>query len=91
MRTGANNHAVFVYTQTSSGQGQSSLKGADETTVDSAPSTPTSLVQKMGSQTPKRIRRTRVPEKPNYPLNLWSIMKNCIGKELTKIPMPVSI
>lgn len=38
----------------------------------------------------KRNRRTRVPEKPNYPLNLWSIMKNCIGKELSKIPMPVN-
>ncbi|KAK0167491.1 hypothetical protein PV327_004884 [Microctonus hyperodae] len=38
----------------------------------------------------KRQRRTRVPEKPNYPLNLWSIMKNCIGKELSKIPMPVN-
>lgn len=25
-------------------------------------------------------RRTTVPEKPNYPLSLWSIMKNCIGK-----------
>jgi hypothetical protein len=37
----------------------------------------------------KRLRRTRVPDKPNYPLNLWSIMKNCIGKELSKIPMPV--
>ncbi|EGI64088.1 Oxysterol-binding protein 2 [Acromyrmex echinatior] len=30
----------------------------------------------------KRKRRTRVPDKPNYPLNLWSIMKNCIGKDL---------
>ncbi|XP_023716745.1 oxysterol-binding protein 1 isoform X7 [Cryptotermes secundus] len=38
----------------------------------------------------KRSRRTRVPDKPNYPLNLWSIMKNCIGKELSKIPMPVN-
>ncbi len=38
----------------------------------------------------KRQRRTRIPEKPNYSLNLWSIMKNCVGKELTKIPMPVS-
>lgn len=38
----------------------------------------------------KRVRRTRVPNKPNYPLNLWSIMKNCIGKELSKIPMPVN-
>lgn len=37
-----------------------------------------------------RQRRMRVPDKPNYPLNLWSIMKNCIGKELSKIPMPVN-
>ncbi|KAJ8956395.1 hypothetical protein NQ318_015133 [Aromia moschata] len=35
-------------------------------------------------------RRVRVPDKPNYPLNLWSIMKNCIGKDLSKIPMPVN-
>lgn len=35
-------------------------------------------------------RRTRVPDRPNCSLNLWSIMKNCIGKELSKIPMPVS-
>ncbi|XP_011631488.1 oxysterol-binding protein 1 isoform X3 [Pogonomyrmex barbatus] len=40
--------------------------------------------------TTKRKRRTRVPDKPNYPLNLWSIMKNCIGKDLSKIPMPVN-
>lgn len=38
---------------------------------------------------PVRQRRTRIPDKPNYYLNLWSIMKNCIGKELSKIPMPV--
>ncbi|XP_014258693.1 oxysterol-binding protein 1 isoform X5 [Cimex lectularius] len=38
----------------------------------------------------KRVRRTAVPNKPYYPLNLWSIMKNCIGKELSKIPMPVN-
>ncbi|CAH0548933.1 unnamed protein product [Brassicogethes aeneus] len=37
-----------------------------------------------------RQRRQRVPDKPNYPLNLWSIMKNCIGKDLSKIPMPVN-
>lgn len=39
---------------------------------------------------PQRKRRIRVPDKPNYPLNLWSIMKNCIGKDLSKIPMPVN-
>lgn len=38
---------------------------------------------------PLRKRRTRIPDKPNYYLNLWSIMKNCIGKELSKIPVPV--
>jgi len=37
-----------------------------------------------------RKRRAAIPEKPNYPLNLWSIMKNSIGKELTKIPVPVN-
>uniref|UniRef100_A0A8C1VYS8 Oxysterol-binding protein n=1 Tax=Cyprinus carpio TaxID=7962 RepID=A0A8C1VYS8_CYPCA len=37
-----------------------------------------------------RARRRRIPDKPNYSLNLWSIMKNCIGKELSKIPMPVN-
>uniref|UniRef100_A0A8C5PYS1 Oxysterol-binding protein n=1 Tax=Leptobrachium leishanense TaxID=445787 RepID=A0A8C5PYS1_9ANUR len=39
---------------------------------------------------PKKRRRMRIPDKPNYSLNLWSIMKNCIGKELSKIPMPVN-
>lgn len=35
-------------------------------------------------------RRLRIQDKPNYPLNLWSIIKNCIGKDLSKIPMPVN-
>lgn len=35
-------------------------------------------------------RRCRVPDRPNCSLSLWSIMKNCIGKELSKIPMPVN-
>lgn len=35
-------------------------------------------------------RRSRVADKPNHPLNLWSIIKNCIGKDLSKIPMPVN-
>ncbi|XP_067650187.1 oxysterol-binding protein 1-like isoform X1 [Haliotis asinina] len=39
---------------------------------------------------PKRVRRRRIPDKPNFSLNLWSIMKNCIGRELSKIPMPVN-
>lgn len=47
-----------------------------------------SLVPK---EPPKVKRRTRIPDKPNYSLNLWSIMKNCIGRELSKIPMPVGV
>uniref|UniRef100_A0A671EQA5 Oxysterol-binding protein n=1 Tax=Rhinolophus ferrumequinum TaxID=59479 RepID=A0A671EQA5_RHIFE len=46
-----------------------------------------SLVPK---EPPKVKRRVRIPDKPNYSLNLWSIMKNCIGRELSKIPMPVN-
>lgn len=60
----------------------------------SAPGTPSRSNSSFGnnkSLMPIKKRRLMVPEKPNYSLNLWSIMKNCIGKELTKIPMPVSI
>ena len=63
-----------------------SLNGSQATT----PTESNSLSHKLISGRPKRERRKRVPEKPSYPLNLWSIMKNCIGKELSKIPMPVS-
>ena len=55
---------------------------------DSPPSFSAEMTHKPGKSA--RKRRTSIPEKPNYPLNLWSIMKNSIGKELTKIPVPVS-
>lgn len=35
-------------------------------------------------------RRSRIPNKPDYPLSLWSILKNCIGKDLSKIALPVN-
>ncbi|XP_064088994.1 oxysterol-binding protein 1-like isoform X4 [Macrobrachium nipponense] len=60
-----------------------SLNGSQATTP-----TDGGVIQANGQ--PKRQRRTIVPEKPNYPINLWSILKNCIGKELSKIPMPVN-
>lgn len=54
---------------------------------------PLAMNQESPSQdlVPLKKRRTRIPDKPNYSLNLWSIMKNCIGKELSKIPMPVGV
>uniref|UniRef100_A0A3B3THQ6 Oxysterol-binding protein n=1 Tax=Poecilia latipinna TaxID=48699 RepID=A0A3B3THQ6_9TELE len=53
---------------------------------------PLAMNQESPSQdlVPLKKRRTRIPDKPNYSLNLWSIMKNCIGKDLSKIPMPVN-
>lgn len=39
---------------------------------------------------PYRERRKEIMPRPNYSLNLWSIMKNCIGKDLSKIPIPVN-
>ncbi|XP_048743920.2 oxysterol-binding protein 1-like isoform X2 [Ostrea edulis] len=52
----------------------------------------THLVAAKTPKVPKgaRVRRSAVPLKANYSLNLWSIMKNCIGKDLSKIPMPVN-
>lgn len=35
-------------------------------------------------------RRTRVPDRPDQSLSLWSILKSFIGKDLTKIPLPVN-
>lgn len=53
---------------------------------------PLAMNQESPSQelVPLKKRRSRIADKPNYSLNLWSIMKNCIGKELSKIPMPVN-
>ncbi|XP_062244121.1 oxysterol-binding protein 1 isoform X2 [Platichthys flesus] len=57
----------------------------DDLSMASNPESPQTLELE-----PVRQRRTHIPDKPNYYLNLWSIMKNCIGKELSKIPMPVN-
>ncbi|XP_072356519.1 LOW QUALITY PROTEIN: oxysterol-binding protein 1-like [Scyliorhinus torazame] len=61
----------------------------DEQMSSSNTSSSTSTVE-LASKDSKQERRNRIPDKPNYSLNLWSIMKNCIGKELSKIPMPVN-
>ncbi len=35
-------------------------------------------------------RREKVPDRPNLSISLWSIVKNSIGKDLTRIPVPVN-
>eukprot|EP00092_Neocalanus_flemingeri_P030355 GFUD01032953.1.p1 GENE.GFUD01032953.1~~GFUD01032953.1.p1 ORF type:complete len:811 (+),score=205.19 GFUD01032953.1:488-2920(+) len=37
-----------------------------------------------------RERRSRIPDKPDISFSLWSVMKNCIGKDLSKIAVPVN-
>ncbi|XP_062333295.1 oxysterol-binding protein 1 isoform X10 [Osmerus eperlanus] len=74
----------------SNASGFSSEMGMDDQSLDeqslaSNPESPHSQEVE-----PVRKRRSHIPDKPNYSLNLWSIMKNCIGKELSKIPMPVN-
>ncbi|XP_063000336.1 oxysterol-binding protein 2 isoform X2 [Elgaria multicarinata webbii] len=73
--------------------GASEGRGNDwalEDSVFESPSPCSSLESTSKDVLPKKKRRSRIPDKPNYSLNLWSIMKNCIGKELSKIPMPVN-
>ncbi|CAF2975068.1 unnamed protein product [Rotaria socialis] len=59
-------------------------------------STSSVAVQKSGNNSnqqvavSKRKRRDGIPERPNYSINLWSIIKNCVGKDLSKIPIPVN-
>ena len=43
-----------------------------------------------GIQLTVKPRRKEITPRPNYSLNLWAIMKNCIGKDLSKIPIPVN-
>ena len=35
-------------------------------------------------ESPRRKRRSVIPDKPEHPLNLWSIMRSCIGKVILK-------
>ncbi|XP_062865147.1 oxysterol-binding protein 1 isoform X2 [Trichomycterus rosablanca] len=72
--------------------GISSEMGMDDGTTSLDEQSSASTLESPQSQevVPVRKRRTRIQDKPNYSLNLWSIMKNCIGKELSKIPMPVN-
>lgn len=39
---------------------------------------------------PLRQRRTRIQDRPNLSISLWSILKNSIGKDLSKMPVPVN-
>uniref|UniRef100_A0A8D8R439 Oxysterol-binding protein n=1 Tax=Cacopsylla melanoneura TaxID=428564 RepID=A0A8D8R439_9HEMI len=39
---------------------------------------------------PNNARRSTIPEKPAGSMQIWSILKNSIGKDLSTIPMPLN-
>ncbi len=82
---------MVCFFQTGPESGALAVPGSEKSTP-SRPETPKLGVGEDGAvaKKPARKRRTTIPERPNISVNLWSIMKNCIGKELTKIPMPVN-
>lgn len=40
---------------------------------------------------PKRQRRKRIPDSPNKKFSVWSFIKNNIGKDFAKSPLPVNL
>lgn len=39
---------------------------------------------------PERVRRKRIPDKPNQTLTLWSVFKDLIGQNITNVALPVN-
>jgi hypothetical protein len=70
-------------------EGEDDLEEEDQVQINEKP-IPTQVNPIQMADNGKRKRRTHIPDKPEHPLNLWSIMKSCIGKDLSKIPMPVN-
>lgn len=48
------------------------------------------VYQAVGGQSEHKVRRKRIPDRPNVSDSLWSVLKNCVGSDLTKMPLPVS-
>ncbi|XP_052800519.1 oxysterol-binding protein 1-like [Mya arenaria] len=65
-------------------------KKTNRTNTSNHGSAPAEVPNVADPSIPRKKRRQSIPHRPNYSLNLWGIMKNCIGKELSKIPMPVN-
>ena len=63
-----------------------SFDGAEGTTEPMESSADSSVVTK-----PKRQRRKRVPDSANMPFRVWSFIKNNIGKDFAKSPLPVNL
>lgn len=76
-------NTVFQFQSVKSKSGESAPPSKSTATAVSKP--------KSAGSAARKPRRRTIPERPNYSLNLWSVMKNCVGRDLSKIPMPVSM
>ncbi|KAF1744618.1 hypothetical protein MXB_5034 [Myxobolus squamalis] len=52
-------------------------------------------IRSMSDMIPKKARkfkdhRTEIPLRPNAKISLWSLISNMIGKDLSKVPLPVN-
>ena len=65
-----------------------SLENDNSVIVSSASDPPMSVISDGGPD--QNLHRTSIPPRPEMSLNLWKILKNCIGKDLSRIPMPVN-
>lgn len=57
--------------------------------IANAAAAPLSKPEKLQQAMKKFRPREVITFKPNKKMSLWGVMKNCIGKDLSKIPMPV--
>eukprot|EP00049_Salpingoeca_infusionum_P026955 m.29196 g.29196 ORF g.29196 m.29196 type:complete len:780 (-) comp9142_c0_seq2:287-2626(-) len=90
-------------TKSSDGGGSASARGAEEgvaeskvTSIDDGSPAARAARELPDVQTPYDPKvvafkpRRSIPDRPSKNVSLWGIMKNCIGKDLSRIPMPVN-
>jgi hypothetical protein len=62
----------------------------DAKTMSTSRSKSRQVVVAVPSRAGGQARRTRIPNRPDVSMSLWGIIKNAIGKDLTKLPLPVN-
>ncbi|KAK0411079.1 hypothetical protein QR680_005467 [Steinernema hermaphroditum] len=65
-------------------------RGLDKICASSEPDYTSTSVNHSTTINIMQRRRSRVSERPSVSLNYLSLMKNCIGKDLSRITMPIS-
>ena len=67
------------------------VDGNEATTEPMESSADSSTVAVATKPRQKRQRRKRIPDSPNLKFSVWSFIKNNIGKDFAKSPLPVNL